>query len=208
VNIVHRIASWRWLTSESSRRGVLVGMSGGVLAVFSLVQEIADTAAKQHGGHKKKHHKKKRQGSPPVSPPPVSPSPPSSPPPQVVCNAQTCASGCCVNNQCHDHNPQFCGTGGGLCVTCASGERCFSGKCTTSNVVTCPGSTCSASTCSSGGCVRTVEGDHLCTCGQATFTCTSSTQCSPGSFCVRRDADNEACFEVAGTTACMSSCSP
>jgi hypothetical protein len=55
-------------------------------------------------------------------------------PPPPPCNATTCPNGCCANGECHVHDPQFCGSGGGLCFSCPVGEGCFSGKCNTGNI--------------------------------------------------------------------------
>jgi hypothetical protein len=56
-------------------------LSGGSLAAFSFIREIAETDAKNHGGHKKKQ-KKRKHGQQDQPSPPSPPSPP--PPPSAI----------------------------------------------------------------------------------------------------------------------------
>jgi hypothetical protein len=71
----------------------------------------------------------------------------------------SCTSGCCVGNDCKAGNTtQFCGTGGGACVTCATGESCLNG--TNGRRQCCPPSrTCGSICCSTGqSCTNPVTG--------------------------------------------------
>ena len=128
------------------------------------------------------------------------------------CGPKSCPKGCCVNGKCHVHDPQFCGSGGGLCTTCPTGDICFSGKCGTQSVKTCKYSskkkTCSKSNCANGfGCLRTTEGDRICPCTEFSSSCTSSSQCPENQYCVSKsNPANPDCILVGGTSTCVVSC--
>ena len=51
-----------------------------------------------------------------------------------VCDATTCATGCCFNNQCVTMQSRFaCGTAGAMCQQCMQGNACSAGACVPSD---------------------------------------------------------------------------
>lgn len=53
------------------------------------------------------------------------------------CGPQSCASGCCLNNQClSGTNPAACGKNGGVCAVCPGTQSCEQQQCTGAS---CPG---------------------------------------------------------------------
>lgn len=181
----------------------LVGVA--LLEVFGLagLPTLAQAKKKKKKKRKKKHHLAL----------------PSPPPP---CDSATCSKGCCVNNTCHTNDPQFCGTGGGACVTCPTGQACCSGICTPLNTQ----QNCGACglACSAGClCHPTSEGNVFCVKGgipcftncttnadcpgsttcegvpNKVCSCTSSSQCPSGTFC-------DAVSTVGGVHTCQPPC--
>jgi hypothetical protein len=135
----------RAFTAGSSRRGVLVGLTSGLLAVLPRALSSEDAAAKHKDHHRHRHrhkHRKthKHQGSPPSPPPPVV-----CPPVCPVCQTCNVTTGLCEapasgnglpGQECGA--PQVCCSGvccdpihachrAGTCATCAQVCRA---KCT------------------------------------------------------------------------------
>jgi hypothetical protein len=81
----------------------------GGLGAFAGISAVANEAeARRKGKHKRRRHKKHAT---------------------QAC-LKRCTMGCCVGNDCKaGTSTSFCGSGGGACVTCASGETCTNGKC-------------------------------------------------------------------------------
>jgi hypothetical protein len=82
-----------------------------------------------------------------------------------VCNATSCPSGCCSNNQCQlGSGDSACGSAGNACATCTSGQQvCQSHSCSAcggSGQICCAGQSCSGGRiCSNGTCLRQVSYD-------------------------------------------------
>ena len=83
-----------------------VAVFGGFGAMVGLSAAASDADARRKGKHKRRQHTKNATS---------------------MC-LFSCTSGCCVGNDCKAGNTtQFCGTGGGACTTCATGESCLNG---------------------------------------------------------------------------------
>jgi hypothetical protein len=77
----------------------------------------------------------------------------------IPCSPQNC-QGCCVAGVCSTGtDPTSCGTGGALCVTCASGQSCIGGTCI---ALTQCGSTLCAGCCDNSDVCHTGTGDTAC----------------------------------------------
>ena len=153
----------RVLASGTSRRLVLTGLTGGLLARLPLTGGSEEAQAK----HKKK--KKKPSPSPVVPPSPSRPPVPPSPPPPGPC-IPNCAGHVCGDDGC----------GGGCGVACASPRICQGGACV------CP----SGQHDCQGACIPTSRccSDDDCAGTQGCFSGTCITlqgTCSPGAdLCV------------------------
>ena len=105
--------------------------------------------------------------------------------PVTNCGPSNCASGCCQANEClTGTSVGGCGTGGGACTSCPSGDTCTSGKC---EVAPCSPDNCNGC-CGfpSGGTVPVCLGGGAPTAcgfgGNACTSCPSGTSCQ-GGFC-------------------------
>ena len=99
-----------------------------------------------------------------------------------VCNAASCASGCCdANGVCQTASDATCGVGGAACVECSAGDSCTAGVCT---------ATCGA--CTTGCC----DGSS-CMAGTATDACGAN-----GAACIECPTGQE-CVSAAGGGACQ-----
>jgi hypothetical protein len=145
----------RRLLTATSRRGVLVTLTGGLLAIVPLALDRRESVAKRNTrkGKKKKKKKNKNNQDTLVSPPPP-------PPPPVVGCTPTCAGNTCGDDGC-----------GGLCGTC--------GECTQ-----CVGTTCANrpddSPCGSNGKCLAGVCNALPTCGAYGTLCSEHSQCCGG----------------------------
>ncbi|MBN8613960.1 MAG: hypothetical protein J0L92_25410, partial [Deltaproteobacteria bacterium] len=65
-----------------------------------------------------------------------------------VCDAVSCASGCCDGDTCRaGMEPSACGAAGLACTRCPAGESCEGGHCSGCDAESCPEGCCSGSTC-------------------------------------------------------------
>jgi hypothetical protein len=151
----------RTLSIGCSRRGLLAGLVGSLLAIAPLA--LANDAAARRNKGKKKRNRKKQTSPPADTSSPLPPLPPPPPPPSPGCSeGETVCSGQCVNLRLDVANCGQCGNqcpGDGLppgvipiCGGTACGQKCAE-----------PGTTfCS----DADGCVdRDTNRNHCGTCG-------------------------------------------
>jgi hypothetical protein len=138
-----------------------------------------------------------------------------------VCNATSCASGCCAGNTCVTGVANdACGTGGAACATCPSpGQVCTAQACVVApcGPATCPQGCCSANTCMGGAldtacgaagaaCTNCKTSNDTCklgacvapTCGASTCAqgcCDSSGTCRPGTADTACGKGGKACVD-------------
>lgn len=130
-----------------------------------------------------------------------------------VCDAESCATGCCDGTMCKTPSVAACGTGGGACTacdplavdsctdgqcrcgsggSCAAGQRCSGGQCVCDST-SCPAGCCSGNTCQinqlascgSAGAACSVCNSQLAdSCNQGECLCGSGPACVTGQRCV------------------------
>jgi hypothetical protein len=131
---------------------------------------------------------------------------------QCVCDAQSCASGCCdAIAVCQPGTAnQACGTGGNRCATCGSGQGCINRTCAVCNAATCPQGCCAANnTCQPGNTFQNCggPGGERCAACSNTQTCQNrqcvecgnSCPCSGQSICFDANAPNVVCPLIPST---------
>jgi hypothetical protein len=123
-----------------------------------------------------------------------------------VCNAS--CPGCCQGNVCYVASPDFCGTNGSACLSCAPrGDTCTGGGCTCDGGTICPSDqVCSNGkcTCIPSKCTGCCNGDH-CVSGTALTACgVTNSYCVDCSNGVGPNSGNYCCGGVCqcGTLGC------
>jgi hypothetical protein len=193
------------LTRGQALKYMSAALLGGLGAMAGISAAAGDAdARRKKGKHKRKRHTK--HATP-------------------ACLA-TCTSGCCVGNDCKAGNTtQFCGTGGGACVTCASGQICSAGKCVAPpGPPPPPASTCTggctpnatpgnATCCSNGLCTQNCPGSAPFKLGFNSPQCVCVAQCPAGTtpgggFCA---CDPPTCLATGGVctldfNSCVKTC--
>ncbi|HEX2659219.1 MAG TPA: hypothetical protein VHU40_13140, partial [Polyangia bacterium] len=100
----------------------------------------------------------------------------------TVCDATSCAEGCCKDGVCMPgDSADSCGSGGLTCATCVSGG-CQKGICTDCTALTCPNGCCSGSTCYARSVSSCGTGGAVCTACDLSKadTCTILGECRCG----------------------------
>ncbi|MBN2498152.1 MAG: hypothetical protein JXR96_26415 [Deltaproteobacteria bacterium] len=112
------------------------------------------------------------------------------------CNAETCASGCCVGATCHQPSLEHCGAGGEACASCDPdrADACAQGECVCGQEAACGecqhclGGACRCDPLSCPGCCRGADclaGTTDESCGRAGAACADCrpSTCEPGGVC-------------------------
>jgi hypothetical protein len=165
----------RSLSAGSSRRGVVVGLTRGLLTLLPLALTRGESEAKKKKKRKRKKRKKSTQSPPPSPPPPLAPTP--------------CVPRCGSTKPC---GPDGCR---GSCGSCHPTEpHCVNGRCQCTSASTCPNppaaAVCKAKACVNESCaiVNSPDGDPGTNCdGQQEVcqngACVCVPKCGNGTLC-------------------------
>ena len=98
------------------------------------------------------------------------------------CGPSNCSTGCCDGATCKKGTDKTaCGTGGGPCQTCKTGENCTSGKCVNPS---CGPSSCPSGCCKSGTCEKGNTSTACGSSGKSCAICKSYQTCTSGACAI------------------------